>query len=85
MSGNGTMTLKGDLPVETLSPRVTHLLGNHVNDQGEIRQKVRFQANVFIIKKGPFATCSNASIIKVKLTTRLDLLPHEARLDVRMI
>jgi hypothetical protein len=27
-------------PVETLSPRVTHLLGNHVNHQGEISKKV---------------------------------------------
>jgi hypothetical protein len=38
-----------------------------------------FQENVFKIKKGPFATCSNASVIKITLTTRPDLLPHEAR------
>jgi hypothetical protein len=38
-----------------------------------------FQANVFIIKKGLFVTCSNDSIIKMTLTMRLDLIPHEAR------
>jgi hypothetical protein len=27
-------------PIATLSPRVTHIIGNHVNHQGEIRQKV---------------------------------------------
>jgi hypothetical protein len=27
-------------PVATLFPRVTYLLGNHVNHQGEIRKKV---------------------------------------------
>jgi hypothetical protein len=28
-----------------------------------------FQANIFKIKKGPFATYSNASIVKMTLTT----------------
>jgi hypothetical protein len=40
MSGNGTMTLQGDPPVATLFPRVTNLLGYHVNHQGEIRKKI---------------------------------------------
>jgi hypothetical protein len=40
MSRNAMMTLQGDPPMETLFPRVTHLLGNHVNHQGEIRKKV---------------------------------------------
>jgi hypothetical protein len=39
MCGNGTMTLQGDPLVATLFPRVTHLLGQHVNHQGEMRQK----------------------------------------------
>jgi hypothetical protein len=39
MDGNGMMTLQGDPLVETLFPRVTHLLGKHVNHQGEMRQK----------------------------------------------
>jgi hypothetical protein len=82
MSGNGPMTLQGDPPVETLSLRVTHLLGKHVNHQGEIRKKIQFLSKCSIIKKRPFATCSNDSIIKVTLTTRPDLLPHEKRLVV---
>jgi hypothetical protein len=41
------------------------------------------QENVFKIKKGSFATCSNASNIKMTLTTITYLLPHhEARPDV---
>jgi hypothetical protein len=40
MNGNGTMTLQGNPPGETLFPRVTHLLGNHVNYQGEMRKNV---------------------------------------------
>jgi hypothetical protein len=34
---------------------------------------------ITVIKKGFFATYSNASIIKVTLTMILDLLPHEGR------
>jgi hypothetical protein len=55
------------------------LLGNHDTHQGEIGKKRNFQANVFKIKKGSFATCSNASNIKMTLTTIPDLLPHAAR------
>jgi hypothetical protein len=40
------------------------------------------QENVFIIKKGLFATFSKASIIKVTVNMRLDLLPHEEILVV---
>jgi hypothetical protein len=36
-----------------------HLLGNHDNHHGEIGKKHNFQENVFKIKKGFFATCSN--------------------------
>jgi hypothetical protein len=66
-------------PVETLFQSVTNLLGNHVNHQGEIRKNIYFPRKHSIIKKRLFATCSNASNIKVTLTMRLDLLPHEAR------
>jgi hypothetical protein len=40
MNENGTMTLLGDPLLATLFPMVTNLLGYHVNNQGEIRQKV---------------------------------------------
>jgi hypothetical protein len=36
---DGMMTLQGDPLVATLFLRVTHLLGKHVNHQGEMRQK----------------------------------------------
>jgi hypothetical protein len=39
MCGNGTMTLQGDPLVAIIFLRVTHLLGKHVNHQGEMRQK----------------------------------------------
>jgi len=39
MCGNGTMTLQGDSPVATIFSRVTHLLEDHVNHQGEMRRK----------------------------------------------
>jgi len=42
-------------------------------------KKNNFQENVFKIKEIPFATYSNASFIKMTLTTKLDLLPHGAR------
>jgi hypothetical protein len=73
------MTLQGNPQVANLFPRVTNLLGYHVNHQGEIRQKISFPSKCSIIKKGIFATWLNASNIKVTLTMRLDLLPHEAR------
>jgi hypothetical protein len=38
-----------------------------------------FQEKVFKIKERPFATYSNASFIKLTLTTILDSLPHGAR------
>jgi hypothetical protein len=40
MSGNGTMNLQGEPPVETIFPRMTKLLGYHVNHQGEIRKNI---------------------------------------------
>jgi hypothetical protein len=40
MDGNGMKTLQLHPPIETLSLRGAHLLGNHVNHQGEMRQKV---------------------------------------------
>jgi hypothetical protein len=40
MDGSSMMTLQGDLLVETLSLRVTHLVGKHVNHQDEMRKKV---------------------------------------------
>jgi hypothetical protein len=79
MDENGMMTLQGDPLVANLFPRVTHLLGNHANHQGERDKRNDFQVNVFIIKRRLFVKCSNASIIKMTLTTRPDLLPHEAR------
>jgi hypothetical protein len=79
MSGNGMTTLQGDPPVATLSPRVTNLLGCHENHQGELRKVIQFPSKFSIIKRGLFATCLNASNIKVTLSMRLDLLPHEAR------
>jgi hypothetical protein len=39
----------------------------------KLGKKYNFPANVFIINKGIFATCSNASITKVTLTMRPDL------------
>jgi hypothetical protein len=38
-----------------------------------------FQANIFKIKERPFATYSNASFIKMTLTTTPKSLPHGAR------
>jgi hypothetical protein len=40
MCENGTMTLQGQPLIATIFPRVTHLLGKHVNHQGEIRKNV---------------------------------------------
>jgi len=40
-------------------PNGGQLLGNHDTHQGEMRKKHNFQVNVFEIKKGFFATCSN--------------------------
>jgi hypothetical protein len=47
-----------------------------------MRQKVQFPRKRYVIKKGLFTTYSNASIIKVILTMKPCVLPHEARLVV---
>jgi hypothetical protein len=70
-------------PVAIHFLKVTYSLGKSCHPtKVKLGKMYNFQANVIIIKKGLFATCSNASNIKVTLTTRLDVLPHEARLVV---
>ena len=74
------MTLQGDPPVATLSLRVATYQETMTLTKVKQGKRNNFQANLFKIKKGSFATCSNASNIKMTLTTTPDLLPHEARL-----